>query len=571
MRANFALDYDVLTVEQPQKLYLMAYLTAGPAPTDRQRRPLNISLVVDRSGSMAGDKIEYTRQAAQLLVQNLGVNDTLSIVLYNDHVETLLQPERVQRKDVINQHIKGIKPGGTTNLSGGWLQGCGLVAQNLNADQLNRVILMTDGLANRGVTQSDKLIALAQQKRAEGISTTTMGLGSDFNEDLLMNMANAGGGAFYFIESPEVTPVIFQEELQGLLSVVGQNLVISVDQTEFIAEVKQLNAYPTERIGRRVAFRLGDVFGDEVKALLIELSIPALKEIGQRQIATLRFEYDELGDTGSQHQVWEMPVMVNVAPSGAMTAPEGNREVRRSVLLLQAAQARRQAVEAADKGKYGDAAKALRDAVDRIATSALDDQQLNEEQTALQKQADEMEKGASMYDEYSRKSMSTQAFYTMSSRHDDTVVLRLREQQREQAQQAKEGKALETLESHQIKVSDVQAALAESPTPLTGSDLTVKTPVFLHWQDKHFPLKGDAMSIGRSTENDIIIPVKGVSRVHVLLKREEGLLVLTDNNSTNGTLVNGVPLASQQRHVLKVGDEVTLCDEKLLFNANEVS
>lgn len=566
MRANFALDYDVLTVEQPQRLYLMAYLTAGPAPTDRQRRPLNLSLVIDRSGSMAGDKIEYTRQAAQLLVQNLGMNDTLSVVLYNDHVETLLPPERVQRKDVINQHIRNIKPGGTTNLSGGWLQGCGFVAQNLTKDALNRVILMTDGLANRGVTSSEKLISMAQQKRAEGISTTTMGLGSDFNEDLLMQMANSGGGAFYFIESPEVTPLIFQEELQGLLSVVGQNLTISLDQSDYISEVRQLNAYPMQKVGRRVSFRLGDVFGDEIKALLLELSIPALKEIGTRQIATLRFEYDELNDKGTQHQVYEIPVMVNVADANSFAPSTFNREVRRSVLLLSAAQARRQAVEAADKGRYGEAAKHLRDAIKAIEEAGFSDPQLEEERTALQKQAEEMEKGAVAYDEYSRKSMSTQAFYTMSSRHEDTVILRMREQQREQP--ASIVKSTQTSESKKIEInSQVVTGVFSEATSTPPPTEPGKTPQFVRYQDRTIALKGDQLRIGRANENDIILTVKGVSRFHAEIKRQNDQWMLEDKGSTNGTTVNGVLISAP--YALKVGDEVHVCDEKLIFLEND--
>jgi Ca-activated chloride channel homolog len=559
MRANFALDYDVLTVEQPQRLYLMAYLTAGPAPSDRQRRPLNLSLVIDRSGSMAGDKIEYTRQAAQMLVQNLGMNDMFSIVLYNDHVETLLPPERVQRKDVINQQIRNIKPGGTTNLSGGWLQGCGLVAQHQKPDALNRVILMTDGLANRGVTSSEKLVSMAQQKRAEGISTTTMGLGSDFNEDLLMQMANAGGGAFYFIESPEVTPVIFQEELQGLLSVVGQNLTISLDQTEYINEVRQLNAYPMQKHGRRVTCRLGDVFGDEIKALLLELTIPALKEIGTRQIATLRFEYDELTEGGSRHQMYEMPVMVNVATASAFAPTTFNRDVRRSVLLLSAAQARRSAVEAADKGRYAEAAKHLRDAVRTIEEAGFSDPELDEERTALQKQAEEMEKGAAAYDDYSRKSMSTQAFYTMSSRHEDTVILRQREIQREQNSQPI--RSTQTSEEKQINSQVVTGQFSEMPTHLNTP--AGKAPSALKYQGRVIPLNGDLIRIGRANENEIILSVKGVSRFHAELRKQNNQWYVEDKGSTNGTTVNGILISMPT--ALKVGDEVLVCDEKLIF------
>src|SRR5688572_9185199 len=145
MRADFSLDYDVLTMEQSQKIYLMARFAAKAETVERLRRPLNISLVMDRSGSMAGAKIDYTRQAAQFLVQHLGPKDVFSIVLYNDKVETLFGPDVIRHKDQVTHLIEGIRVHGTTNLSGGWLDGCRHVAAHLNREAMNRVILMSDG------------------------------------------------------------------------------------------------------------------------------------------------------------------------------------------------------------------------------------------------------------------------------------------------------------------------------------------------------------------------------------------------------------------------------------------
>ena len=151
MQVDTALEYDSFPVGQPLRVYLMVLVKADAAVDETKRRALNLSLVIDRSGSMAGAKIDYTRRAASMLVQNLGLNDLLSVVLYNDTVDTLLMPEKVQRKDIINQQIQRITPSGATNLSGGWLQGCNLVAMHLDGNQTNRVILISDGLANRGV------------------------------------------------------------------------------------------------------------------------------------------------------------------------------------------------------------------------------------------------------------------------------------------------------------------------------------------------------------------------------------------------------------------------------------
>lgn len=588
MQANFVLDYNVLTVERPQKVYLMAHLVSGPAPGGNRRRPLNLSVAIDRSGSMAGDKIEYTRQAAQFLVQNLGVNDMVSIVLYNDTVETLLAPEKVQRKDIINQRISTIKPSGTTNLSSGWLESCNLVSQNKSSECLNRVILMSDGLANRGVTDTEQLVTLARQKFDDGVSTTTMGLGKDFNEDLLMSMASAGGGAFYFIESPEVTPLIFKEELQGLLNVVGQNLVITIEMTEHVTVVNQLNAYPMQSSGRSTSFRLGDVFGDEVKALLLELAIPGLKEIGQRQIALLRFEYDELNENGSEHKVWEMPVIVNVTQEDPKQLP--NPQVSQSVLLLKAAQARRRAVKEADKGEFKSAASGLIEVAEAIKESPIQNETLADERKALLQQAAEIEQGNEKYNEYSRKMMSTQAFYTMTSRHEDTMVLRAREEERSgssgtyqqpdtlpeqpkaesgepsQIAQESEGQDVDQ-EQPRRRTESVPASVVQDAVDAAEALIPRRegvTPTHMTWNNQTFELQSDLIRVGRARHNEIIIGGSGVSRFHCQLRRIGDQLLLEDLGSTNGTTIRGITLKSA--HVLSVGDVVHLCDEKLIFH-----
>ena len=558
MRAEFLLDYDVLTVEQEHKLYLLARLEAGPAPEDAQRRPLNLSLVVDKSGSMAGSKIDYTRQAAQLLVQNMSNEDTLSVVLYNEVVETLLPAQQVQHKDMINQRIAEIKAGGTTNLSSGWLEGVNNVSQNLNDTSMNRVILMSDGHANRGITDPVKLISIAKQKFGSGVSTTTMGLGDDFNEDLLMAMADAGGGAFYFIESPEVTPTIFQEELTGLLSVVGQNLSIAIEPSDHVKGIRQLNAYQETRGTDRTTFRLGDVFGNEVKSLMLELAIPALKTIGEVEIANLIFEYDELRGENTEHHTFNLAVRVNVAPPELVSGEE-NIEVKRSVLLLKAAEARRDAVELADSGKYGEAAKKLRTAAEEIREAELaDDEVLEEERSALVTQAQDMDKGATYYQSYSRKSMATQSYMTQHGNHESTQVLRNREKERMNRQ----AKQTQSAESGEMKTGLYEM---EMPPPEPIKPDTGKLPSQMRWGEKVYILNKDLMRIGRAPQNEIVMNATGISRFHAQIKKAGNHWVLEDLNSTNGTHVRGIRL--EKEHVLRDGDVVYLCDQRVTFTA----
>lgn len=554
MHVDTALEFDTFPVGQQVKVYLMVLVKAASAADETNRRPLNLSLVVDRSGSMAGAKIDYTRRAASMLVQNLGVSDILSVVLYNDTVDTLLMPEPVRRKDIINQQIERIVPSGATNLSGGWLQGCNLVAMNSGEGQTNRVILISDGLANRGVTDTEKLISFAKQKFGEGIGTTTMGLGDEFNEELLMALANAGGGAYYYIESPEVMPSILDEELTGLLKLVGQNLTIAVS-SPVSASLKQMNAYPEERVSAGKVFRMGDVFGDEIKALVLELHVPAFATEGTHRLVSLDIAYDQLTDGGIQHQTIARAIDVTVSGSAVRPVRIANAGVMEQVMLLKAAQARRRAVELADHGKFGEASQVLEAVIAEIDGSTLGGVPLlMDEKKSLARQAKDLSNTAANPPESGsgadylkmRKRMASQAFYTMTSRHNETVVLRQRMEAPTEPPRPTQ------------KSETVEAAAAENSST---------APAYARYGDHDYPIDGMEMHFGRAVENDVIINERGVSRYHCVLRKDGAVYWLEDTGSTNGTVVNGITLKG--RHSIRVGDVVHLGDARIRFHNGE--
>jgi len=551
MQVECTLEYDTFPLNHPIRLYVMILVKADSAMNDAKRRPLNLSLVVDRSGSMAGAKIDYTRRAATMLVQNLGLNDTLSIVLYNDEVTTLLPPEKVQRKDIINQQVQRITPSGATNLSGGWLEGVKWVGQGILPDQTNRVIIISDGLANRGVTDTEKLIAFAKQKYGEGVSTTTMGLGEDFNEDLLMQMANAGGGAYYYIENPEGMPTILNEELSGLLSLVGQNLTVTVTGAQ-AGGVRQMNAYVEDLAAGGKLYRLGDLFGDEVKALVLEIQVPTPAGEGVLNVATVRVEYDKLGDHGAEHVVFESDIDVTISRDAALPTRKGNPEVTQQVMLLKAAQARRKAVALADEGKFNEASQVLEQAVIEIRQSEVSDvDTLQDESAALSREADALKATSDGSDSYrqQRKMMQSQAMYTMTSRHNETVILRRRTET--------------PTESPRSELDSTEANI--QPMPSHPPQSVGQTPKFARYGDHDYPLTADEIHIGRAVENTIIVNDRGVSRYHCVLRREGDELWLEDTGSTNGTLINSSSLKA--RYSLHNGDVLQLGEAKVLFHS----
>jgi Ca-activated chloride channel family protein len=562
MQAKVSVTYDVLTVQRSQKLYVMARVTASGDAAASNRHPLNLSLVLDRSGSMAGAKLDYTRQAAQFLIQHLSPEDVLSVVLYNDKVETLFEPQHITNKDALSQQIDTIKPRGTTNLSGGWLEGCQHVRQHYAPTSLNRVILLSDGLANRGITDRSQLVAIARQQYEAGITTTTMGLGNDFNEDLLMEIASAGGGAFYFIESPEVAPEIFNEELSGLMRLTVQNLTVRVTVNNHVKDIRQLNAYPVKEMPMARSYRLGDLYSGEVKTLVLELAIPSLAALGQQQIAVVRFAYDELTANGIAHHENEVGVQVNMSTSAMEPAPE-QAQVTQAVLLLQAANARQEAIQRADHGQFDEASRVLKAVASEIAQAPITNEQLQEEQRALLAQADALLRGEAAYDEYSRKTLSTQAYYTMQSRHQETVLLRLREHERDSAPPASAGPAATSHLTYPPTRLRALDGLTPPPAPQPRSVVRSAPPTVVEWRGREFPLTGDVIRIGRAIHNEIVIEESGVSRFHSQIRRDGDSLWIEDLGSTNGTLVGGERLTSPYR--LSVGDVVYVCDEKLIF------
>ena len=532
MQADFVLDYNVIAVERPQHVYLLARIQGEAAPDSATRRPLNLSVVLDRSGSMQGDKIAYVKQAAQFLVQRLSAADRLSVVSYDSSVSVDVPPQSVVEKDRINQAIDTLQAGNTTNLSGGWLRGCQLVTEGVADGQVNRVLLLTDGLANQGVTDPVRLEAMARQKRAEGVTTTTMGVGLDFNEDLLRRLAVEGGGAFYFIDSPDQAPHLFSEELRGLLSVIGQNLVITLTLSPDVTMVRQLNTYPADSVDGGVAFRLGDLFADELKTLVLELSIPALKSLGEVEVARLRFDYDELGEDSVTHRTIDMPVMVNTVVADDFDAALRDPEVMKTALLLEAARAREDAVEHADRGEFKQASDVLNNTANQIRQSGIKDDDLQQQHDMLREEAVDMDLGEQRYTDYERKSATTKAHYAHFT-----------------------GSARSATESMSLhgRLKRSRNALERSGPP----------PAHIMWGEERLALTTH-VRIGRDADNDIVIEEDDVSAHHCEIVRVGGELVLIDKNSTNGTFANGGRVTG--RFVLSVGDVMTVGSLLFVFD-----
>ena len=350
MNTSIRLDHSLLSLDGAHDVHAMLELSV-PAPAEADARPpLRLALVLDRSGSMTGEKLEVAKRCATWLVSRLRADDELALVAYDDSVR-LLAPLAPVREAELRARIASLAPGGSTNLSGGWLRGL----EQLRGGR-GKILLLTDGLANVGVTDPARLVALARGAGQDGVGTATIGYGSDFDEELLAAMADAGGGNAHWAATPDAAPGIFAAELDGLTRVVAQNVSVEIRPAAAVELVGVLNEYPSVPVAGGVQLELGDGYGGERRRVVFALHVPHLAALGPAKVADVVVRYVSVGDEIAHHEL-TVPVVANVVSAEEAARAEPDAEVREEVLVLAAARARDEAIKLADSGDY-DAARA---------------------------------------------------------------------------------------------------------------------------------------------------------------------------------------------------------------------
>jgi Ca-activated chloride channel family protein len=207
-----------------------------------QRPAIYLGLVLDRSGSMAGlNKIHFAREAAIYAVEQLLPTDRVSVTIFDNVVQTIVPNTPAMDKVSMVRLLRDVQPGGATALHPAWAEGANQVNRFPLRGGLNRVLLLSDGLANVGLTEPDAIATDVKQRARSGVSTSTMGVGKDYNEDLLQAMATSVDGNYYYIESPRQLVDIFQTELQGLTATVGHRTSLGIVPQNGVTVAEVLN------------------------------------------------------------------------------------------------------------------------------------------------------------------------------------------------------------------------------------------------------------------------------------------------------------------------------------------
>ena len=366
---QFFTDRPKLVAGRDQTVDLLIRVKA-PEPEDNfdkgtaSRPHLNLAVTLDRSGSMAGEKIVKAREAAAYCVEELLATDRISLVIFDDVVETLVPSTLAANKSAILERLPAITARNSTALHEGWVRGGIQVSEHLTDGAINRVLLITDGRANAGLTNTDEIVSQAMALAERGVTTSTIGIGDDFNEDLLLPMAKSAGGNAWHVQKAGDLQSIFAVELEGLIAQAGHSVSLGLIPSDGVRLSDLLNDFEMNETGR---YRLPNLQSGRTIDVVVQFRVPA-QPVGARiRLVDLRLGYTRQDST--QAEVIKQFFEIGFDSEREVERLQTNPEVAAAVQLLMNARARREAVKRVDAGDYSGAAAVVAGA--HAATQAL--------------------------------------------------------------------------------------------------------------------------------------------------------------------------------------------------------
>lgn len=352
------LAHPKLPSDKKHTTYLKVGLTGLEAPKDAKpkRPPANVAIVLDRSGSMGGEKIVQAREAAVAAIERLGGDDIVSVVAFDEAVTTVVPATKLSSREEIIAAIRKIEVGGSTALFAGVSKGAEELRKFKSPQMVSRIVLLSDGQANVGPQSADELGRYGLSLGKEGISVTTIGLGLGYNEQLMAQLAQHSDGNHAFIKEPSELAAVFTEEFGDILSVVAQELKVKVTCPEGVRPVRVLGREASIR-GGVVEVMMNQLRAGQEKYALLEVEAPA--GTADQLIGDIEVSYRENNDTTPRL----------IASRSTATRAASDAEVEKSAvtpILVEVAKqigVERQmiAVKLSDEGKVKEAEKIFLD------------------------------------------------------------------------------------------------------------------------------------------------------------------------------------------------------------------
>lgn len=397
MNVKALLDVDMVALEAADKVTLMLDLTAPQNPMHASRPGQAVQVVLDRSGSMEGEPLDAAKGSLLKLVDRLAPQDSFGLVAFDDTALVIVPTRSMADHHMpsLRKAIHQLKTGGSTDISAGYLLGL----RELNRVQAaggSTLLLISDGHANAG-EQNPKFFADVSTKSAlSKVTTSTIGLGTGYDETILEALAQGGGGAHRFASSIDEAIGAIAAEVDDLLDKTIVNAVLRVTPTNaasgaLVIEIVQ--RLPYWRDGESYVVQLGDLYSGENRRFVIDMQVPEIQSLGLCKIADITVEYLDLAQR--QEISVTMPVNVNVVPGDVAAGRIADPIVRAERLILEAQTAKSLAVDELLNGKIKEASTRLKGAASSLRREAslipVTDERSAESLAIIKAEADEIE------------------------------------------------------------------------------------------------------------------------------------------------------------------------------------
>lgn len=346
-----------VVLEQTQdKNYLKVSLTGFPLDV-KKRSPINLALVIDRSTSMTGDRIEKAREASIMAVNLLTPEDTLSIIGYDSSAQVIIPATKVQDKEKLIKAIKeNIRPQGMTALFAGVSKGIDQVSKHLDKEQVNRIILLSDGQANVGPTSLKELSELSKMAAKKGVTISTIGIGEGYNEDLMTAIAGYSDGNHSFVANTADLERIFTKEFKDVMSVVAQDVEVVIKVSDGTKPVRLLGR-EGEMAGDTIKVKLNQLYANQEKYVLLEV-LPAKGQANQQQLlADVQVSYNNM--VSQRLENYDEKVNIAYTKSSEDVKKSQVDQVLVDSVVQKAAIENERAIQLMDEGKVQEASAVL--------------------------------------------------------------------------------------------------------------------------------------------------------------------------------------------------------------------
>lgn len=375
--------YNIMQSGEKQTTWIRVGLKGFKLEADKKRPGVNLALVLDKSGSMQGEKIARAREAAIDAINLLEDNDIVSIITYDSTVNVLVPATKLTDKQMVIDKIKGIMPSGNTALFAGVSKGAAEVRKFLEKERVNRVILLSDGLANVGPSSPGELGSLGKSLVKENITVSTLGLGLGYNEDLMVQLASTSGGNHLFIEKASELADIFRKEFDDVVSVVAQEIDINVTIPEGIRPIRVLGN-DADITGQKIVTRLAQIYSEQDRHVVIEVELPAAEDKAKLNLATVTVTYANM----KTHEADKLSANAKCEFSADPEAVKKsmNSSVLADVVALESSERSKMATVYFDQGNFDACRLVLQGNVDFLTVNSLKCEDSDGKLEALAKQ-----------------------------------------------------------------------------------------------------------------------------------------------------------------------------------------